>query len=73
MPGSVTTNACENYFSILKRGLNGVYQHVSQQHLKRYLSEFDFRFNERQISDAERASKALEGIKGKRLTYRRAD
>ena len=69
----VTTNACENYFSIVKRGLNGVYQHVSQQHLKRYLGKFDFRYNERQISDAERASKALEGIKGRRLTYRRTD
>ena len=41
------TNTVENYFSILKRGISGVYQHVSQQHLKRYLGEFDFRYNER--------------------------
>ena len=67
------TNTIEGYFSILKRGVYGTYQHVSQQHLKRYLGEFDFRYNERQLSDAERASKALEGITGKRLTYRRTD
>jgi len=41
--------------------------------LKRYLGEFDFRYNERKISDSERAAKALVGIKGKRLTYRRPD
>ena len=63
-------------FSILKRGINGVYQHVSQKHLKRYLGEFDFRYNERMglgISDDERADKALKGVEGKRLTYRRAN
>jgi transposase-like protein len=65
------TNTIEGYFSILKRGLNGVYQHVSQQHLKRYLGEFDFRYNERAITDGERMVKALKGIEGKRLTYRR--
>ena len=67
------TNTVENYFSILKRGITGVYQHVSQKHLKRYLGEFDFRYNERGISDTERAAKALKGIEGKRLTYRRVD
>ncbi len=65
-------NTVENYFSILKRGINGVYQHCSAKHLKRYVGEFDFRYNTRQISDAERAAKALKGIEGKRLTYRRA-
>ena len=65
------TNTIEGYFSILKRGINGVYQHVSQQHLKRYLGEFDFRYNERKITDEERAVIALKGIEGKRLTYRR--
>ena len=70
------TNTVENYFSILKRGITGVYQHVSQQHLKRYLGEFDFRYNERielGTSDDERADKALKGIEGKRFTYRRAN
>ncbi len=68
------TNTAEGYFSILKRGLNGVYQHVSEQHLKRYLGEFDFRYNERTalgVDDATRADKVLKGIEGKRLTYRR--
>jgi transposase-like protein len=68
------TNTVENYFSILKRGITGTYHHVSQQHLKRYLAEFDFRYNERatlEVSDKERAEKALKGIVGKRLTYRR--
>ena len=69
--GDATTNTIENYFSILKRGLTGVYQHVSEQHLKRYICEFDYRYNTRKISDAERANMALEGISGKRLTYRR--
>ena len=70
------TNTVENYFSILKRGITGTYHHVSQQHLKRYLAEFDFRYNERSglgVPDAERTAKALKGIVGKRLTYRRAD
>lgn len=69
------TNTVEGYFSILKRGVVGVYHHVSQQHLKRYLGEFDFRYNTRMacgVSDMERTNKALAGIGGKRLTYRRS-
>lgn len=72
--GEAHTNTIEGYFSILKRGINGTYHHVSQQHLKRYLAEFDFRYNERValgVTDDERAEKALAGIGGKRLTYRR--
>ena len=65
------TNTGENYLSIMKRGINGVYQHVSPKHLKRYLGEFDFRYNTRDVMDAERATEALRGITGKRLTYRR--
>jgi len=68
------TNTIEGYFSILKRGIVGTYHHVSQQHLKRYLAEFDYRYNERQalgISDSERMAKSVAGIVGKRLTYRR--
>jgi hypothetical protein len=53
----------------MKRGINGVYQHVSQQHLKRYLGEFDFRYNHRKLNDTERAAIALKGIGGKRLMY----
>jgi hypothetical protein len=71
--GGAHTNTIEGYFSILKRGINGTYHHVSQQHLKRYLAEFDFRYNERMalgVSDEARTTKALRGIVGKRLTYR---
>jgi len=45
--GRAHVNTVENYFSILKRGITGTYHHVSQQHLKRYLAEFDYRYNER--------------------------
>ena len=67
--GDAHTNTIEGYFSIFKRGMKGVYQHCSSDHLKRYLSEFDFRYNEREISDLERTTVALAGIVGKRLTY----
>jgi transposase-like protein len=74
--GDAHTNTIEGYFSILKRGITGTYHHVSQQHLKRYLAEFDFRYNLRSavgVDDETRAQEALKGIKGKRLTYRRTD
>lgn len=72
--GDVYSNTVEGYFSVLKRGLVGTYPHVSEAHLKRYLVEFDFRYNRRsalKISDAECTDAALAGIGGKRLTYRR--
>jgi transposase-like protein len=71
--GDAHTNTVEGYFSILKRGINGVYHHVSEQHLKRYLGEFDFRYNERSalgVEDSERATKAVRGVVGKRMTYK---
>jgi transposase-like protein len=71
--GFFHTNTVENYFSLLKRGIYGIYHHVSQQHLKRYVGEFDFRYNHRDADDGERTDAALRGIEGKRLTYRRAD
>ncbi len=67
------SNTVENYFSILKRGIIGNYQWVSAKHLKRYLGEFDFRYNTRDVSDFERAAIAAKGIQGKRLTYRRTN
>jgi transposase-like protein len=67
------TNTVEGYFAILKRGLYGTYHHVSPKHLKRYVGEFDFRYNHREASDFERAEAALKGIEGRRLTYRRPD
>ena len=71
--GDAHTNTVEGYFSIFKRGIMGTYHHVSEQHLKRYLCEFDFRYNERAAlgtDDATRTVKALSGIVGKRLMYR---
>lgn len=71
--GDIHTNTVEGYFSIFKRGLKGIYHHISKKHLKRYLCEFDFRYNYRsalKVSDANRADIALKGIVGKRLLYR---
>jgi hypothetical protein len=68
--GTVHTNTIEGYFSILKRGLIGTFHHVGPQHLRRYVGEFDFRYNNRKMTDSERAACALEGISGKRLKYR---
>jgi transposase-like protein len=65
------SNTAENFFSIFKRGVIGTYHHMSEAHLGRYTGEFDFRYNTRKLSDAERADIALIGIAGKRLTYRR--
>lgn len=73
--GDVHTNTIEGYFSIMKRGIVGVYHHVSPQHLKRYLAEYDFRYNERSglnVTDAERATKAVKGVVGKRVTYQQS-
>jgi transposase-like protein len=66
----VTTNTAEGFFSILKKGIGGVYQHVGKPHLHRYLSEFDFRYNARDVSDGERALLAVRQTGGKRLMYR---
>ena len=72
--GDVTTNSVESSFAILKRGLYGTFHHVSEYHLQRYATEFDFRWNHRAklgFTDADRTAVALKGISGKRLTYRR--
>lgn len=70
--GDVHTNTLEGFFSVLKRGLVGVYQHVDQRHMPRYLAEFDFRQNTRArlgVDDEQRAEIAVQGAAGKRLTY----
>jgi len=70
--GDVHTNTLEGFFSVFKRGIIGVYQHVDSKHFDRYLAEFDFRMNTRAklgIDDKRRAEIALQGVKGKRLTY----
>lgn len=70
---AIHTNTVENYFGVFKRGMKGTYQHCAEKHLHRYLAEFDFRYNARValgVDDDQRAAKALQGVKGKRLTYR---
>lgn len=71
--GDVHVNTLEGFFSVVKRGLVGVYQHVDRKHLNKYLAEFDFRQNTRSrlgINDMERTAMAVQGTKGKRLYYR---
>ena len=68
--GGGHTNTLEGFFSVLKHGLVGVYQHVGKHHLDRYLAEFEFRQNNREklgINDTQRADLALQGMKGKSL------
>lgn len=68
-----TTNAAENFFGNFKRSMKGTYRFCGEQHLQRYLNEFQFRHNHRVglgYTDGERTAKALKGIEGKRLTYR---
>ncbi len=69
---TVSINISENFYSIFKRGITGVYHSISEAHLHRYLAEFDFRYNNRSklgVEDTERATKAMLGAEGKRLTY----
>jgi transposase-like protein len=73
--GDVHVNTLEGYYSIFKRGMKGIYQHCSEQHLHRYVAEFDFRYNNRValgVDDKVRTNHALKGIAGKRLTYRQS-
>ncbi len=74
--GEIHTNTLEGYFSIFKRGMKGVYQHCAEKHLHRYLAEFEFRYNNRAsrgCDDSTRLIRAMQGVQGKRLTYRRPD
>jgi len=67
----ITSNTVEGYFSLLKRGLYGTYHHVGVPYLQQYLNEFDFRYNNRKVTDMERAGLALKTCEGKRLTLRK--
>ena len=72
MPSGVTasTNHCESFFSLLKRGVHGAWHSVSREHLHRYAHEFAFRWNTRTLTDGERMETAVGMTTGKRLTYR---
>jgi hypothetical protein len=70
LDGQIHTNNCENFWSLLKRGINGTYVSVEPFHLFRYVDEQAFRFNNRlPMADAERFSYLVRKIVGKRLTY----
>jgi len=68
--GIIYTNFAESYFSLLKRGILGTFHHVSERHMERYLSEFDFRWNMRGEDDGMRTIAAIQNAEGKRLLYR---
>ena len=68
--GKISTNQAENFFSQLKRSIDGTHHRVSAEHLPRYLAEFDFRYSTRKMADGQRTMKAIRDSAGKRLTYR---
>jgi hypothetical protein len=68
--GFVHINTAECRFSLMKRAVYGTHHSISEAHLPRYLSEWDYKWNTRKIGDAERAAIAVKGAEGKRLTYR---
>lgn len=68
--GDVHTNTVEGFFSLLKRGIIGIYHYVSEKHIDRYLNEFTFRYNTRGRTEEIRFNDLLEGCNG-RLTYQK--
>jgi transposase-like protein len=70
--GDVHTNTVEGFFANLKRGITGVYHHVSEAQLPRYLDEFDFRYGTRDLTDGQRMVQALVQTEGRRLRYDQA-
>jgi transposase-like protein len=69
--GDVSTNKAENFFSQLKRSIDGTHHHVSTEHLPRYLAEFDYRYSTRELSDSARTRRLMGQVGGRRLTYKR--
>jgi transposase-like protein len=67
---TIHSNTVEGFFSLLKRGVNGTFHHVSREHLGRYCDEFAFRYERRKMSDGARAADIVVGAEGKRLTYK---
>ena len=69
--GTAYTNTVEGYFGQLKRSIDGTHHHVSEQHLNRYLAEFDLRYSTRKMADPDRTVLMIQKTAGKRLTYQR--
>ena len=69
MGDAIHTQGMENYWSLLKRGLIGVFHHVDAAYLGRYLGELEYRFNERNVSDEERFSALMGQTQGRVLLY----
>jgi len=70
---SPDSNTVEGFYSVFKRGMKGIYQHCSEKHLHRYVTEFDFRYSNRVklgVNDSARTDRVIKGVVGKRLTYR---
>jgi len=68
--GDKHTNNIEGFWSLLKRGIIGIYHYVSPKHLQRYCHEFGYRYNTRKVSDILRFDDLLQLADGKRLTYK---
>jgi len=68
--GDCHVNSAESFFALIKRGMYGVYHNVSKKHLHRYVTEFEFRYNGRDLEDGERVVAAIRGAEGRRLLYR---
>lgn len=65
----VTTNRIEGFWAGLKRQLHGTHHSVSRKHLHRYVSEAEFKYNARSLSDGERTASLIQSATGRRLTY----
>ncbi len=65
-----TTNTAEGFFGNAKRSLDGTHHHVSAKHLPLYLSELDYKYNTRGVSDGQRTARGIGMVVGKRLTLR---
>lgn len=67
--GGVHTNNVENFWGVMKRGVHGIYHHISYKHLHRYCDEFSYRYNSRKINDAARFVNSLNNLE-RRLDYK---
>lgn len=67
--GSFTTNHIENFWSVVKRGVIGVYHYWSRRHMQKYIDEFVYRFNRRELTNREKFDRLLENLEY-RLTYK---